>query len=194
MAVYNSTTKKMNFYNGSSWQSFTSTASFPAPSTPLFTAATTSGYTASASTENAGTLFAWYAFNQNIGTPGWASAASCYNASGVAIAGSLGGITGSWVKIQFDVFRTVSSMNFTVNISTEEPKRWYVLYSADDITWNTAYSTYSATDFTSYSPGTGVSSTGVLSFASPVICKYIAIVITKNGNAGNTALREIYYA
>ena len=62
--------------------------------------------------------------------------------------------------------------------------------------WNVAYNTYASVDFTSYSPGTAssVSSTGVLAFPTPVICRYIALVITKTGGAINTALREMYYA
>ena len=178
--VYSTEDNNPAFYNGTEWRVLSNTVWIPPLlpiSTPSFTGSTTGNYTASASSQNpaAGTLFAWYAFNQNTGNPGWASLttpATYAVGTGLAVSGQgeLGGITGSWVKLYTTTSVVVSSLNFSVNISTEEPRRWYVLYSNDNATWATADSTYSATDFNSYSPGTGVSTTGVRTFPSPVTC------------------------
>jgi alpha-tubulin suppressor-like RCC1 family protein len=102
------------------------------------TAATTSSYTASASSDN-GSWPAWRAFNGLIGEEGWHDSYGTYNGTTGYYTGgnSLGGYGGEWIKLQLPDSIKLTQIRIAPRTSETDraPKDAICLGSTDDSNW-----------------------------------------------------------
>jgi hypothetical protein len=154
------------------------------------TAATTSGYTASVSSELSSNWAAWKAFNGVVGDDGWHDAGNKYRTSDGSYFGgnSLGGYSGEWIKLQLPDSIKLTQIRIAPRIlhSARAPKDAVCLGSTDGSNWYllTSWSNASYTDgsFTNFYVNTN-------NYYS-----YIAIVTTQIDSLDGTLnISEIEY-
>ena len=182
--VYDSVNNKLNFYNGTGWQQLSFTAAdphiTPAFAMPVLSAPTGTypgyqGYTVTASS-----VYSTYAewkpfFSSSIG--GWTAALASYvNATGLPTNWTFnpgtGVVPGSWLKVQTDVVRKISSYELQVAANTR-PVQWKIYHSFDGVTWTLNY--HQSSDF----DWTGITTTGSVAL-TPFDCNYVLILVTKS--------------
>ena len=115
------------------------------------TAATTSGYTASVSSELTGDWTGWKAFNGVIGDEGWHDVGSTYSSSDGYYTGgnSLGGYSGEWIKLQLPDSIKLTQIRIAprtsqidrapkdaICLGSTDGSNWYILTSWTDAAYN----------------------------------------------------------
>ena len=154
------------------------------------TSATTSGYTASVSSELSSGWAGWKAFNGVVGNEGWHDVGSTYNGTTGYYVGSnsLGGYDGEWIKLQLPNSIKLTQIRIAPRsiLPTRAPKDATCLGSTDGSNWYYLTSWSGAT----YTEG---------SFANFYVntdnyYSYIAIVTTRIGptNSLNISELELY--
>jgi hypothetical protein len=104
------------------------------------TAATTAGYTVSASSDafNENGFYTWKAFNEVIGDEGWHSAGVPGLVSGSPYNAISSSYVGEWLKIQLPVAIKLEYFNIAARVgyeSTHAPEDYKIFGSSDDSNW-----------------------------------------------------------
>jgi hypothetical protein len=157
--------------------------------TVKMTAATTSGYTASVSSELSSVWAGWKAFNGVVGDEGWHDDDNTYSGTtGYYVGGrSLGGYSGEWIKLQLPDSIKLTQIRIAprTNQTARAPKDAICLGSTDGSNWYSLTSwtgaTYTDGSFTNFYVNTN-------NYYS-----YIAIVTTRiDGTTLNISEIEYY--
>jgi hypothetical protein len=196
MCLYNTTDNEIQYYNDTMWRSISSVS---APSTTaVSTPSNVTGYSSNpawlvdVSSTFGAEYEGWRLFNAATNDFWWASDNSYVGPpdySATVGGASFNGVEGEYIRVALDKGYVLSSVRFTTSTANAGfPMDWHILYSTDNTTWSTAYTS---------TGGVFTEDTGTLSFY-PVFARYIVFQCTRVVTSGFAAryvrFTNLYYA